>query len=274
MRRAIIAALTGAALLAAAGGGAWWWHSRVTLPQASCGMVYGEPSAQTRLISGDSRAPGCFLLSARTCAAAGIRLHAQGVDSSTDYVWIISPGGKRGACQVTQYSQDSGPFGYGTVRTGHCQEAAVSGKGVTLACPGLAEAVLIPATVAGPAKPDPRLAIIDSTPNCGRASTGGIGTSTRLFRVSPGALTCFATAARGCTSGKLFIQQATSRLDAYFTFAIEPGGQPRCRVIEFIQDQGGGVPCNHFGTCQVASVTPGGVLLGCPGERILIPATG
>jgi hypothetical protein len=272
MRRAIIAAVIGAALLATVGG-AYWWHSRVTLPQASCGMVYGEPSAQTRLISGDSRAPGCFLLSARTCAAAGIRLHAQGTDSSTDFVWIISPGGSRGACQVTQYSQDGGPFGYGVVRTGHCQKAAVSDKGVTLACPGLAGAVLIPATVAGPARPDPRWAIISSTPNCGRANTYGLGTSTRLFWVSPGALTCFATAARGCTSARLFIQQATNRLDAYFTFAIEPGGQPRCRVIELIEDQGP-VPRNHFATCLVASLPPGGVLLGCPGERILIPATG
>jgi hypothetical protein len=98
--------------------------------------------------------------------------------------------------------------------------------------------------------------------------------STRLFWVSPGALTCFATAARGCMSAKLFIQQANNSLDAYFAFAIEPGGRPRCRVIELIQDQSGGLASNDFAACQMVSLTPGGVLLGCPGQRIVIPRHG
>jgi hypothetical protein len=52
VRRAIVAAVIGAALLTIASGGAYWLHARVTLPEASCGVVYGEPSAQTRLTSG------------------------------------------------------------------------------------------------------------------------------------------------------------------------------------------------------------------------------
>jgi hypothetical protein len=98
--------------------------------------------------------------------------------------------------------------------------------------------------------------------------------STRLFWVSPGALTCFATAARGCMSAKLFIQQANNSLDAYFTFAIEPGGRPRCRLIELIQDQSGGLASNDFAACQVVSLPRAASCFGCPGQRIVIPATG
>ena len=67
-----------------------------------------------------------------------------GVDSRTDYVFTIGPGGT--ACQVTGPSQDyGGPDWRGPVRTVPFRLITVTGRGVMLRCGGMD--VLIPATV-------------------------------------------------------------------------------------------------------------------------------
>lgn len=153
MHRARIVAAAVVVLVVALGTGAYLWVRAVyVLPGASCGAVGGEISAQTRLLTGASGTPRCFLAAARTCAAAGIRVHSPGTEGSTDYVFVVSAGGVPGRCRVTEYSQDGWYLGIGRVRVTGCREAPVTGKGVVLSCPNRFGPVLIliPPVVAGP----------------------------------------------------------------------------------------------------------------------------
>jgi len=151
MRRARVVVAAVVVLVVALGTGAYLWARAVyVLPGASCGAVGGELDAQTRLLTGASRAPRCFLAAARTCASAGVRVRSQGTESATDYVFVISAGAVPGRCRVTEYSQDAGYLGTGRVQVTGCREASVTGQGVVLSCPNRSGPVLIPPAVAGP----------------------------------------------------------------------------------------------------------------------------
>ena len=79
---------------------------------------------------------------------ASIGVTEMGVDTGTNHVFAIEPGGK--GCAVTDLSQGylANPQGRPTARSAanSMTVTTVTGSGVTLACGG--EKVLIPATVA------------------------------------------------------------------------------------------------------------------------------
>jgi hypothetical protein len=150
MRRARIVVAAVVVLVVALGTGVYLWVQAVyVLPGASCGTVGGLIWARTRLLTGASGTPQCFLAAARTCASAGIRVHTQGTESSTDYVFIINAGGVPGRCQVTEYTQDRWYLGTGRVQVTGCREASVTSKGVALSCPNMSGPGLIPPAVTG-----------------------------------------------------------------------------------------------------------------------------
>jgi hypothetical protein len=193
MRRVLlIVAASVVVFVVTLGTGAYlWWHAVSVLPDASCGTVsaWGLDN-QTRLVTGAARAPQCFVAAARTCVAAGIRVHSQATESATDYVFIVSPGGAPGRCQVTEYSQYGFYLGTGTVHVTRCQEESVTGKGVLLSCPNLSGPALIPPVVAGFLQPDPLQAQIASATPCGRVSAQGLGPRTQVVtqaQFNPGA---------------------------------------------------------------------------------------
>jgi hypothetical protein len=70
-----------------------------------------------------------------------------GVDTGTDYVFTIEPGGT--SCQITEARQDYSANGgsQDTVTTVPCRRTGVTGTGVTLNCRG--RDVLIPGKVSG-----------------------------------------------------------------------------------------------------------------------------
>ncbi len=149
-RRPRAAIIIGCAVIAASVGVlAGWLLSRhaAALPHASCGSaVTHSLDGSTRALSADPGALACFAAAARDCKAAGIGITEMGIDTGTDFVFSIGPGGT--TCQVTELSQDySANFGgsAGPVTTVPCRLAAVSGEGVTLACGG--QDVLIPSAV-------------------------------------------------------------------------------------------------------------------------------
>jgi hypothetical protein len=149
MRRTRNVVTAVAVFVAALGTGVYLWvQAEYVLPGASCGAVSGAISDQTRLFTGASRTPYCFVAAARTCAAAGIRIHVPGTENSTDYVWVINAGGVPGRCLVTEYSQELSFLGPGRVEVTECREASLTGKGVMLSCPNLGP-ILIPPAVAG-----------------------------------------------------------------------------------------------------------------------------
>jgi hypothetical protein len=148
MGRARIVVTAVVVFVVALGTGVYLWVQAVyVLPGAGCGVVVGELNGQTRLLAGASRAPRCFLAVARTCAAAGIRVHSPGTESSIDYVFAVNAGGVPGRCRVTEYSQYRWYLGIGTVKVTGCREASVTGKGVVLSCPDLSGPALIPPAV-------------------------------------------------------------------------------------------------------------------------------
>lgn len=142
------------------------WHP--ALPRASCGVadflgpfISEYPSA----------ALGCFSAAARLCKAASIGATVSYVDTGTDYVFTIEPGGA--PCAVMELSQDySANFGgsTGPVISTPCRVTAVTGRGVDLDCGG--QDVLIPAAGRAPPRvparvvpiPGPRTAAPAPTP--------------------------------------------------------------------------------------------------------------
>jgi hypothetical protein len=117
------------------------------LPTATCGRASTHGlSATTQILSADKGALNCFHVAARDCKTASIAVTEMGVDTGTNHVFAIEPGGK--SCTVSDTSQDySANFGgsHGKIGAARCSVAAVSSGGVTLACNG--EKVLIPARV-------------------------------------------------------------------------------------------------------------------------------
>jgi hypothetical protein len=117
------------------------------LPKASCGRAstHGLNTA-TQVLSADKGSLTCFQAAARDCKTASIGITEMGVDTGTNHVFAIDPGGK--GCAVTEVSQYySANFGgsHGKVGSTRCSVAAVGSGGVTLACDG--QRLLIPAAV-------------------------------------------------------------------------------------------------------------------------------
>ena len=117
------------------------------LPHASCGAAVTHGlSAATQILSADKGTLNCFHVAARDCKTASIAVTVMGVDTGTNHVFAIEPGGK--GCAVTELSQSySANFGgsHGKIGSTPCSVTGISGGGVTLACAG--EKVLIPAAV-------------------------------------------------------------------------------------------------------------------------------
>lgn len=122
----------------------------VNLPQASCGSAVTHGLTEnTQMLGAGRNALSCFSKAAQACKAASIEVRIMGVDTGTDDVFIIRPGGQ--TCQVTEASQDySANFGgsQSPVRTTPCHRTAVTGDGVTLSCGG--QDLLIPSKVSVP----------------------------------------------------------------------------------------------------------------------------
>src|SRR5262249_24304593 len=117
------------------------------LPHASCGSAVSHGlSAATQILSAGKGTLTCFQGAARAWKDGSIAVTEMGVDTGTNHVFSIEPGGK--GCAVSELSQSySANFGgwQGKIGTTRCTVTAVNGGGVTLAC--AAEKVLIPATV-------------------------------------------------------------------------------------------------------------------------------
>jgi hypothetical protein len=128
-----------------------WQHAQHarSLPKASCGSATTHfIDGNTQVFAADPGALTCFDAAAQRCRAASIEMVAMGVDTGTDYVFTIEPGGT--ACQVTEQSQYySANFGgsTGPVVAVACVRTGVTGRGVALSCGG--QAVLIPSGLSG-----------------------------------------------------------------------------------------------------------------------------
>jgi hypothetical protein len=153
-RRSWTAIIIAGAVIAAAAGGLTGWRlsqHAAALPHASCGgAVTHSLNGSTHALSADPGALTCFTAAARACRTASIQITQMGVDTGTNFVFAIGPGGT--TCQVTELSQDySANFGgsAGPVITASCRLAAVSGSGITLGCGG--QDVLIPTLLSGQA---------------------------------------------------------------------------------------------------------------------------
>ena len=110
---------------------------------------------------------------------------------------------------------------------------------------------------------------------CGEAGTHQLSGATQLFRADKGALSCFATAVRHCQSASIAITEMGVDTGTDYVFAVAPG-QARCQATEWSQDYSanfGGSQGHVVVTGCSATAGPGGVLLGCAGQRLLIPVT-
>jgi hypothetical protein len=129
-----------------------WLTTRpaASMPQARCGSAVTHGlDGHTQLLRADPGALSCFSAAVRACKPGSIKVTEMGVDTGTDYVFTIEPGGT--TCRVTEVSQAySANFGgsQGPVYTTSCRRTAVTGAGVTLSCDG--RDVFIPARVSVP----------------------------------------------------------------------------------------------------------------------------
>jgi len=137
-----------AVIVAVAGAAAAAWrisHHPAALPRARCGSAATHfLTSHTQLLRADPGALTCFVTAARECRSASLGVTELGVDTGTDYVFIIEPGST--SCQVTEQRQDySANFGgsQDAVSTVPCRRTAVTRSGVALSCGG--RDVLIPA---------------------------------------------------------------------------------------------------------------------------------
>lgn len=120
-------------------GGYLWVQATFVLPSASCGSggAVGQTLYSTAAqVRSESRSRQCFLAAARTCAAAGVAVHAPGTEESDDLVYVIDAARSRGECRVTEYSQETGMLGPRAVRAEACRGTPVAGYGVLISCPG------------------------------------------------------------------------------------------------------------------------------------------
>jgi hypothetical protein len=118
------------------------------LPKATCGgAVTHALNAGTQVLSADKGSLNCFDSAMRHCRAASIAITEMGVDTGTDYVFEIAPGGA--GCPVTELSQSySANFGgsTGAVTSAQCRLAGMTSAGSELSCAG--GDVLIPSAAA------------------------------------------------------------------------------------------------------------------------------
>lgn len=111
--------------------------------------------------------------------------------------------------------------------------------------------------------------------SCGSAVTHGLDGSTRALSADPGALACFAAAARDCKAASIDITEMGTDTSTDFVFSIGSGGTT-CQVSE----AGQGYSANFGGSagpvatvpCRLAAVSGEGVTLGCGGQDVLIPS--
>jgi hypothetical protein len=112
--------------------------------------------------------------------------------------------------------------------------------------------------------------------SCGEIGTHELSGATRLFRAGTGSLWCFATAARLCQEESIAVTEMGTVTGTKYVFAIEPGQAP-CQATEWSQgysaNSGGSQQFKVVVTQCSAAAQPDGVLLGCGGRDILIPAT-
>jgi hypothetical protein len=137
-KRAIVLTAVVAIVTELAAGAYLWVQATYVLPAASCGQW-----AMAGQLPGAPGAAQCFTAAARTCAAAGIRVHWQGAETATDHVYVIRAGGTPGRCQVTDYSQLRW-LTPGRVETAACN-ASVTSAGVALSCHSVVTIMITPA---------------------------------------------------------------------------------------------------------------------------------
>lgn len=112
--------------------------------------------------------------------------------------------------------------------------------------------------------------------SCGSAVTHLLDASTQALSADPGALGCFSAAARKCSPASIEITELGVDAGTSSVFTIGPGGT-RCQVTGTSQ----GYSANFGGSagpvtsvsCRLTAVTGKGVMLGCGGPDVLIPAS-
>lgn len=140
----MVAAVCAAVVVVGSAVGIRAYEHRMDLPHPSCGSAgtHGLDS-RTQVLSADPGALACFHAAAQGCRAASIDVGEMGVDTDTDHVFVITPGGR--PCQLTEFSQFSiftGQIHRNPVTSTHCRITAVTAQGVTLSCSG--QSLLIP----------------------------------------------------------------------------------------------------------------------------------
>ena len=111
--------------------------------------------------------------------------------------------------------------------------------------------------------------------SCGSAVTHSLDGSTRALGADPGALACFAAAARQCKTAGIAITEMGTDTGTDFVFSIGLGGTT-CQVTELSQDYsanfGGSTGPVTTVPCRLAAVSGEGVTLACGGQDVLIPS--
>jgi hypothetical protein len=111
--------------------------------------------------------------------------------------------------------------------------------------------------------------------SCGSALTHGLNGRTQLLRSDPGALTCFHGAAQTCKTAGLAVTEMGVDTGTNNVITIERTASG-CAVTLYHQAysaNGGGFKSKVASTtCQLSTVTGGGVTLSCAGVKVLIPS--
>ena len=111
--------------------------------------------------------------------------------------------------------------------------------------------------------------------SCGSAVTHSLDGSTRALSADPGALACFASAARDCKAAGIGITEMGTDTGTDFVFSIGPGGAT-FSVTELSQDYsanfGGSAGPVTTAPCRLTAVMGEGVTLRCAGQDVLIPS--
>jgi hypothetical protein len=247
-----------------------WRVSHPALPHASCGGVSTHLLQADTQVSTDAAPLTCFNAAAWGCEAASIRVREMGVDAGTNFVFTVEPGGQ--PCQVTELSQGYGFTGGGlstdAIASTPCHVTAVTRKGVMLTCAG--QAVLIPATASAPRPFVARL----PPASCGSAVTHQLARYTRILHADSGTLPCFSAAVLACRSASIKIVDLG--VGTEYLLTVEPGGTG-CLVYQegqaYSADSGNSTGPITGTSCFRTTRGRNGVMLGCMGHDVLIPAT-
>lgn len=112
--------------------------------------------------------------------------------------------------------------------------------------------------------------------SCGSATTHRLDGDTTVLAADPGALACFATAARACRPASIQVVEMGVDAGTTHVFTIDSGGAA-CRGSEHSQDHsanfGGSVGQVNSVSCTRIVVTGRGVTLSCGGQDVLIPTS-